>query len=191
MQIKYTAARLIKQHSETVMVWHYQNADCTFKKITALLIIIFGTLSFPVTHRDVAVPNIKSLRYDTIRDASLTCARTPTWVSLIYRTKSWTRKEGYGGKDLQESKVLSLEWRSEGWWNTTKYEWRSSSHDSLEKSSTTNRQPFELGPTQFGHARLFVSSLSSFRTGNRYITPADRRRPTARALSLPTITQTQ
>ena len=27
-------------------------------------------------------------------------------------------KEGYGGKDLQKRKVLSLEWKSEGWWNT-------------------------------------------------------------------------
>ena len=26
------------------------------------------------------------IRYDTIRDAILTCARKPTWVSLIYRT---------------------------------------------------------------------------------------------------------
>jgi len=32
--------------------------------------------------------------------------------------QSWRRKEGYGGKDLQKSKVLSLEWRIEGWWNT-------------------------------------------------------------------------
>jgi len=38
--------------------------------------------------------------------------------------QSWRRKEGYVGKDLQKSKVLSLEWRSEGWWNTNnnKYE---------------------------------------------------------------------
>jgi len=28
--------------------------------------------------------------------------------------QSWRKKEGYGGKDLQKSKVLSLEWRSEG-----------------------------------------------------------------------------
>ena len=27
-------------------------------------------------------------------------------------------KEGYGGKDLQKRKVLSLEWKSEGRWNT-------------------------------------------------------------------------
>ena len=26
----------------------------------------------------------------------------------------WRRKEGYGGKDLQLRKVLSLEWKSEG-----------------------------------------------------------------------------
>jgi len=29
------------------------------------------------------------------------------------RDRSWRRKEGYGGKDLQKSKVLSLEWRSD------------------------------------------------------------------------------
>ena len=44
--------------------------------------------------------------------------------------QSWLRNERYGGKDLQKSKVLSVEWRSEGWWNTTttttnnKYVWR-------------------------------------------------------------------
>jgi len=30
-------------------------------------------------------------RYDTIRDAILTCARKPTWVGLIYRTESTTK----------------------------------------------------------------------------------------------------
>ena len=80
------------------------------------------------------------LRYDTIRDAILTCARKPTWVSLIYltepttkkwkteklkrkkricsgvsvnsagnaRSQSWRKKEGYGEKDLQKRKVLSI-----------------------------------------------------------------------------------
>ena len=33
-----------------------------------------------------------SLRYDTIRDAILACARKPTWVSLIYRTEPTTKK---------------------------------------------------------------------------------------------------
>ena len=32
------------------------------------------------------------LRYDTIRDAILTCARKPTRVSLIYRTETTTKK---------------------------------------------------------------------------------------------------
>ena len=32
------------------------------------------------------------IRYDTIRDAILTCARNPTWVSLIYRTQPTTKK---------------------------------------------------------------------------------------------------
>jgi len=30
-------------------------------------------------------------RYDTIRDAILTCARKPTWVGLIYRTEPTTK----------------------------------------------------------------------------------------------------
>ena len=32
------------------------------------------------------------IRYDTIRDAILTCARKPTWVSLIYCTEPTTKK---------------------------------------------------------------------------------------------------
>ena len=35
---------------------------------------------------------VVDLRYDTIRDAILTCARKPTWVSLIYRTEPTTKK---------------------------------------------------------------------------------------------------
>jgi len=31
-------------------------------------------------------------KYDTIRDAICTCARKPTWVSLIYRTEPTTKK---------------------------------------------------------------------------------------------------
>ena len=38
-----------------------------------------------VWHRD-------TIRYDTIRDAIFTCARKPTWVSLIYRTEPTTKK---------------------------------------------------------------------------------------------------
>ena len=33
-----------------------------------------------------------AIRYDTIRDAILTCARKPTWVSLIYCTETTTKK---------------------------------------------------------------------------------------------------
>ena len=33
-----------------------------------------------------------TIRYDTIRDAILTCARKPTRVSLIYRTEPTTKK---------------------------------------------------------------------------------------------------
>ena len=33
-----------------------------------------------------------TILYDTIRDAILTCAQKPTWVSLIYRTEPTTKK---------------------------------------------------------------------------------------------------
>ena len=33
-----------------------------------------------------------NIRYDTIRHAILTCARKPTWVSLIYRTETTTKR---------------------------------------------------------------------------------------------------
>jgi len=36
--------------------------------------------------------NVKTKRYNTIRDAILTCARKPTWVRLIYRTDMQTGK---------------------------------------------------------------------------------------------------
>jgi len=46
---KIHGSNFIKQHSETVMVWHYQNADCSLrKKFIVSFTIIFGTLSSPV-----------------------------------------------------------------------------------------------------------------------------------------------
>ena len=35
---------------------------------------------------------VSCFRYDTIRDAILTCALKPTWISLIYRTELTTKK---------------------------------------------------------------------------------------------------
>jgi len=35
---------------------------------------------------NISVELVDTIRYDTIRDAILTCARKPTWVGLIYRT---------------------------------------------------------------------------------------------------------
>jgi len=37
----------VKQHSETVMVWNCQTADCSLRKKILSFIIIFGTLLFP------------------------------------------------------------------------------------------------------------------------------------------------
>jgi len=50
---KVNGSNFIKQHSETVMVLNYRNADCTLKdKFLVPFIIIFGTLSFPVSFLD-------------------------------------------------------------------------------------------------------------------------------------------
>jgi len=38
-----------------------------------------------------AVTPCRSVRYDTIRDAILTCARKPTRVRLVYRTETTTK----------------------------------------------------------------------------------------------------
>jgi len=46
--------------------------------------------------------------YDTIRDAILTCARKPTWVSLTYRTETTTKKvEKQLGGDVQQPWLMS------------------------------------------------------------------------------------
>jgi len=45
---KIYRSNFIKQHSETLMVWNYQNADCSLKKkFIVSFITIFGILSFP------------------------------------------------------------------------------------------------------------------------------------------------
>jgi len=47
-QKKY-GSNFSKQHSKTIMVRNYKNADCSLKNnFVVLFIIIFGTLSFPV-----------------------------------------------------------------------------------------------------------------------------------------------
>ena len=56
-----------------------------------------------------------TIRYDTIRDVILTRARKPTWVSLIYRTetttkkcKNWKTKRWKVKKDMLRSNSKSL-----------------------------------------------------------------------------------
>jgi len=44
---KIYGSNFIKQHSETVTVWNYQNAGCSFKNnFIVLIVITFGTFSF-------------------------------------------------------------------------------------------------------------------------------------------------
>ena len=48
--------------------------------------------SRPVQVREARIVWFCTIRYDTIRDAILTCTQKPTWVSLIYRTEPTTKK---------------------------------------------------------------------------------------------------
>ena len=48
-----------------------------------------------------------TIRYDTIRDAILTCARKPTWVSLIYRTEPTTKKCKKNRKTKSRKQICS------------------------------------------------------------------------------------
>ena len=52
------------------------------------------TLTSTIVPSNVQTSNktAHTIRYDTIRDAILTCARKPTRVSLIYRTEPTTKK---------------------------------------------------------------------------------------------------
>jgi len=49
--------------------------------------------------RNNAKLEVNMIWYDTIWDAILMCARKPTWVSLIYRTETTTKK--YKNKKLK------------------------------------------------------------------------------------------
>jgi len=44
---KIYVSNFIKQYSETAMVWNYQNADSSLRQKYCVIIITFGTLSFP------------------------------------------------------------------------------------------------------------------------------------------------
>ena len=56
---KIYGSNFIKQHSETVMVWNHQNADCSLrKKFIESFIIISGTFSFPADSRHFTTSNI-------------------------------------------------------------------------------------------------------------------------------------
>ena len=49
------------------------------------------------------------IRYDTIRDAVLTCNQKPTWVGLIYRNEPATKKWEKNWKKLKGKKRICLE----------------------------------------------------------------------------------
>jgi len=58
---------------------HHVRMNCTIHQHRCALFIL-------------ACETIDTIRYDTIRDAILTCARKPTRLSLIYRMETTTKK---------------------------------------------------------------------------------------------------
>jgi len=116
--------------------------------------------------------------YDTLRDAALTCAQKPAKSTArnqqlksgkkerlkvnngcpqMYRWTVWEirgvspgkkEKEGYGEKDLQTRKVLSMEWKSEG---------------EMEDDSGESMEPIEEVPVK----RLGKSELERLVRGRR------------------------
>jgi len=65
--------------------------------LTATLVLrnwsrYIDTATFSAAAYNSSVKLATKQHNDTIRDAILTCARKPTWVSLIYRTETTTKK---------------------------------------------------------------------------------------------------
>ena len=54
-----------------------------------------------------SVDNSVTIPYDAIRDAILTCAQKPTWVSLIYHTETTTKKWKTEKKLKSEKRICS------------------------------------------------------------------------------------
>ena len=64
---KIYGSNFIKQHSETVIVWNYQNANCGLRKnVIVSFIIIFGTLSFPID-RSIYNVIVRNITYVKLR----------------------------------------------------------------------------------------------------------------------------
>ena len=53
--------------------------------------VLTGVLACAMANNTIRI-RLLVIRYDTIRYAILTCARKPTWVSLIYCTETTTKK---------------------------------------------------------------------------------------------------
>ena len=59
--LSFSLNQSMKEHSETVTVTNYQNADCSLrKKVTVSFLIIFGTLLFPIQTRE-QMPEFSSM----------------------------------------------------------------------------------------------------------------------------------
>jgi len=78
----------MKQHSENVMVWNYENTDCSFKKTKFIVsfIIVFGTLSFPITAADVLIGDsvVREFVSEWV-SVFVDCVQSAAWLSVVTR----------------------------------------------------------------------------------------------------------
>ena len=104
---KHASCRTSTLKSFTFSNWRRTNVNLNNKKhkptacyaaAFCLYSIVDCCVAFPVAITLFTIIDVTSwlvshtIRYDTIRDAILTCARKPTWVSSIYRTEPTTKK---------------------------------------------------------------------------------------------------
>ena len=66
-------------------------------------------------------PTTEKWNTEKLKSKKLICSEVSVTVRGIHGVSHEEDKEGYGGKDLQKRKVLSLEWKSEWvmddeWW---------------------------------------------------------------------------
>jgi len=81
-------SKFVKQHSETVTVCIYENADCSFleRNFVVLFIIIFGPLSFPVVLCLLLAASLgeNNVLVGSFAAVSRACDAAITWIRVLF-----------------------------------------------------------------------------------------------------------
>ena len=132
-EIKYTEAIFIKQHSETVTVWNYQNADCSLrKKIYRVIYYNFRHTFVPYRKVMIVDTNLKLLHkwWHAARRRRIKCLTVFSSVifcqwnaTFDFPTKIWRAENGLRGKER---------------WKCTTWTWRTKKTMGLENAGLEN-----------------------------------------------------